>query len=231
MVYQFKLEANRIDSKSSQGLKIPQIISFLNRGMNQLLKTRYGSNNIYGATLESIQKRIDEWQRLIIPHETVKLSAESGTNRYQASIKDFKEKYLFLLRCSFVASKKDCTDQLVYNTFLTQSDDLNFNLDDPDFVSNFEWREINYRLASDKLIAYSDSTFSIDSADIDYLRYPKLIDLEGYKDFDGNPSSTVECELPDFLHDEIVNEATLLFKLRLGSPDAEGSVAAKQMEE
>lgn len=230
MVYQFKLEADRIDSKFSRGLKLPQIILFLNRGMNQLLKTRYGSNNNYQATFESIQKRIDEWQTLVVPHKTLDMQAVPNTNRVEGKIADLTG-YLFLLRASFVASKNDCKDIPILNTQIVQSDDLNFNLDDPDFVSNFEWREVNYRLASDKIIAYTDSTFSISKADIDYLRYPKLIDIAGYEHFDGTASADVDCELPVFLHEEIVNEAVSLFKLRLGSPDAEASLIANQKEE
>jgi len=199
--------------------------------MNQLLKTRYGSNNAYQASFESIQKRIDEWQRLVIPHEMISMSSVSGTNRFELDITDTKQKYLFLLRASFVASKKDCQDVPIYNTYIVQTDDLNFNLDDPDFVSNFEWREINYRLASDKIIAYTDRTFSITKADIDYLRYPKLIDIAGYTHFDGSASADVDCELPDFLHEEIATEGIALFKLALGSPDAQTALIVKGMEE
>lgn len=232
MVYQFKLEANKVDSKLSQGLAWPAIVSYLNRGMMQLLKRRYGGNNNYRATLEQIQKRIDEWQKLIVSHKRLNGTPNEKEKFFEFNLTDAQD-YLFLLRATFEVTKGDCRDQICYITRLTQSDDLNNNLDNPNTSSTFEWREINYRLSSDKILAYTDSSFSfsIDTAIIDHLRYPVSLDISGYTHFDGTPSTDIDCELPKFLHDEVVNEAVLLFKASLNHPDLQTSQVVQQIQE
>lgn len=230
MVYQFRLRAQRVDTNSSPTLKTATIITFLNGGMNSLLKERYGTANKYQAALEGIQKRIDEWQRLIVPHEELTGTKVENTNRFEFSIADTKEKYLFLLRAAFAGTKGSCQSQKLVG-ILSVSNNLEADLDNPNANPNFEWRECLYRLAQNNIIAYSDSTFSIDTADIDYLRYPKPIDIEGYEHFDKSPSANVDCELPDFLHSEIIDQAVVEFELSLKHPGIESSMAKKQITE
>jgi hypothetical protein len=231
LIYQFRLLANKIDSNATTKLSLPACVDFINSGMLQLCKSRYTGNNNYRQSLESVQKRIDEWQRLIVPHHLIDGEDFESDNRITKFELPFDNDYMFLLRCSFLASKGDCKDQPVYDTFANQTDDLNNNFDNPNSISNFEWRFINYRIAQDNILAYSDSTFSIDKADIDFLRYPKKVDIKGYTRIDNTPSDDIECELPEFLHDEIVNEAVLNFKLSLGHPDVNLAGNRKAIEE
>jgi hypothetical protein len=44
---------------------------------------------------------------------------------------------------------------------------------------------------------------------IEYLRYPKPVDIEGYVHFDGTPSINQDCELEGYLEDEILDRACL----------------------
>lgn len=230
MVYLFKLQSQRVDTEKAVGLKVAQIIIYLNMGMMQLLKTRYGLTNAYRASLESIQKRIDEWQRLIVAHESLQMTKVEDGLYYYGDLKSTKKPYLFLLRAGFVGSKGDCAKQKL-QSFYSQSDDLEINLDNPDANPNFEWRETLHRLSEDKILAYTDRTFSIDLADIDYLRYPVNIDIAGYIHFDGTASSNVDCELPEFLHSEIVNEAVICFTLGQNQPGVEAAAQLKSIEE
>lgn len=231
MIYQFKLRAQRVDTKTAPGLKIPQIIIYLNEGMMNLLKLRYGPNNAYRASLEAIQKRIDEWQKLIVPHEELTSTPFQSTNNiFEFDILSTAQKYLFLLRIACYGNKGGCNKQKL-NMFFSPSNNLEADLDSPNTKPNFEWREALYRFAQDKILAYSDSTFSIDLANIDYLRYPKPIDIAGYTHFDGSASTNVDCELPPFLHPEILDQATIDFELSQKHPGVESSLMKKQMQE
>lgn len=229
MVYLFKMESQRVDTKSTTGIPLAQIIIYLNNGMISLLMQRYGPNNNYRATLESIQKRIDEWQRLVIPHEILDC-IPSDNGRFLADLKGTKEEYLFLLRSSFLGSKGKCGD-CKFTSEYSQSDDLDSDLDNPNAKPNFEWREVLHRIAQDKIIAYTDGTFTLDRADIDYLRYPKALDIAGYEHFDGSPSKDVNCELPEFLHKDIVTEGVLAFELSFKQPGVEATAAMQQRAE
>jgi hypothetical protein len=231
-VLQFKRKANKVDSNLAQKVPLPAVIDFINEGTLQLLKRRYGGNNNYRSTLEEIQKRRDEWQKLIVPGSRLSGKADKNNLLYEFQLMDLQS-YMFLLRSSFMLSKGKCSGKLALITRNAQSDDLNNNLDNPNTSSNFEWREINYRLASDKLLAYTDSafSFSIDTAILDYLRYPVPVDVEGYRHFDNTLSKDIECELPAFLHPEIVNEALLIFKGSLNHPDLATASLVQSTEE
>jgi hypothetical protein len=223
MVYNFQLKADKLDSKNAANLQLPAIIMFLNEGQNSLVLKRYGGRNTtYRAALEANQKRKDEFQRLIVPDE--QLGATRITDEiYTADLLKTKEKYLFLLRANFDATKNGCANRKLKGV-LTETDDLDLvegsSLDD----SSFEWGECVYRLAQDKIRMRSDGTFKITFAKIDYLRYPKQMDMVGYEHFDTKVSTDIQCELPDFLHYDIVDESLLIYANSFNSADAQAKM-------
>lgn len=210
MIYTFRLKADKIDSKNAANIKIAAIIYLLNEGMMSLVIKRYGGRNTtYRAALEEIQKRRDEFQRIIVPDEM--LSAEKVNDEvYIADITKTKHTYMFLLRTNMYASKDACKDRKLRG-LLTETDDLDLIEGSPLDDSSFEWGDCRFRIADDKLRMRSDGSFIITKARIDYLRYPKKIDIAGYKNFDGTASETAECELPKFLHSDIVDEALFVY--------------------
>jgi hypothetical protein len=210
MVYNFQLKADKLDSKNAANLQLPAIIMFLNEGQNSLALKRYGGRNTpYRTALEENQKRKDEFQRLIVPDESLKATRVSD-EIYTADLTTTKEKYLFLLRTNVNATKKGCEHRKLKG-ILTETDDLDLvegsSLED----SSFEWGDCIYRLAQDKIRMRSDGTFAITFAKIDYLRYPKEMDMAGYTRFDKSPSKDIPCELPDFLHYDVVDEALFVY--------------------
>lgn len=210
MVYNFQLKADKLDSKNAANIQLPAIMVFLNEGMNALLLKRYGGRNTsYRAAFEEIQKRRDEFQRLIVPDEQLK-AVEVNEEVFTSDLTKTEKKYLFLLRANFNAIK-GCCDHRKMKGILVETDDLDLiegsTLED----SSFEWGECVYRLAEDKIRARSDGSFKIAFTKIDYLRYPVPVDMVGYEHFDGSQSKNVECELPEFLHYDVVDEALFVY--------------------
>lgn len=218
MIYKFQLKADKLDSKSAANIKIPAIIALLNEGMNSLLMKRYGGKNTaYRAAFEEIQKRRDEFQRLIIPDEILKAEMVDAET-FTADLTKTKKPYLFLLRMNAVASKGKCEERKLKG-ILTETDDLDLVEGSTLQDSSFEWGDIIYRLAQDKIRMRSDGTFKVLRAKIDYLRYPVKIDKAGYKHFGGEQSADVQCELPEFIHDDIVDEALLVYASSFSNAD------------
>jgi hypothetical protein len=52
---------------------------------------------------------------------------------------------------------------------------------------------------------YTDGTFTPDKIYISYIRYPQGIDYPGYIKLDGTSSIHSDCELPEYLEDELLN--------------------------
>lgn len=60
-----------------------------------------------------------------------------------------------------------------------------------------------------------------------YLRYPVEIDKEGYEKFDGSDSVTTDCELKDYLEDELLDIATQLLAMYTENVAAAQSAQAR----
>lgn len=228
MVYQFKLQAERIDSKKAQGFSLPKIVIALNSGMLNLVKLKYGINNIYRSGFESVTKRTQDLQVLHILSESIKVT-DTRDNMAIGNLSDLKHDLLFQTRTRCIASKGDCINQEL-DCFEQETDDYNNVLRSPFADPNFEWREAPFRISENKIfISYND--FKIHNIVLDYIRYPKNVDIAGYKKFDGTTSEDVNCELPEYLHYEIVDQAVLEFDIWLRNPEYQFAQMKKSINE
>lgn len=225
LVYSFKLKADKLDSKSFANIKLAAIIYLLREGEQALINKRYGGlNTNYKAAFEEIQKRRDEFQRILVPDEMLKVTRVDD-EVYTADLKECKREYMFLARTNAFANKGECKNRKLKG-ILVQTDDLDIISDSPLEKSSFEWGEVNFRLAEDKIRFMTDSTFVIKKARIDYLRYPTPIDMKGYTHFDGTPSVNQDCELPRFMHGDIVEEALLIYDSSFNNPELQARLMA-----
>lgn len=207
-----------IDTNRASKLSIPKIIIMLNSGMLNLIKEKYGIRNPYSAGFEMIEKRKQDLQKLHILNEKLAAVRITGTNSFEFDLSKTTFPVLYLTRMQFSGTKESCCDQLL-DGIPAETDDLNDLSRNLFKSSSFEWREVLYRVASDKIVADTDGTFSLSSSKFDFIRYPKAIDIAGYTKFDGSASSNVDCELPPALHSEVVDRAVFEFKLYLQDPN------------
>lgn len=224
MVYEFKLEAEKVDSRTVKTLKVPQIISLLNKGMLLLIQQKYDLDPRRRQAFETNQRRTQELQTLHILHEPLDLSpADSNTAIYSLDLQKTKSQFMYMTRVSFIGNKDKCSQVTLFGHEV-QTDDYQVVMQDPDQNPSFEWRRVPYRFGDKTLKAYSDGSFQLVKAEVDYLRYPKKMDIEGYTHFDGKLSKNEECELPEILHPGIVSTAALLFKSWNNSPDVQAQM-------
>jgi hypothetical protein len=229
MVYLFKLQAERVDTKKSQDLSIPKIITILNSGQINLIKRKYGINNLYRSGFEAVQKRKQDLQKLSVLNEEISPTV-SGSTVVQFDLSNLAKPFLFDTRVRFKASKGTCTNKILVG-LPTQTDDMNLVDMSSNRIPSFEWRETTYRIASDRIHAESDGSFTIPKMVIDYLRYPVNMDIVGYKHFSGATSTNINCELPEFLIGEVIDQAALEFKLWTQDPNFQFSQVKQTVNE
>lgn len=220
LVYRYKLEMDKLDSNDFRDLEIPVILMILNRGIMLYVKEVYSIDNKYRLGLEGNQKRIDDLQVLIKKDEP-DLSYIQSTQDSKLYLADFSslvpETYLHLVRSYSFADKDNCTGRLMKN-HLTRHDNLNDTLIDPDNNPSFEWQSLPIVISANKIWAYSDGTFTPKTVHIDYLRYPLKVDIAGFTDINGNPSTNQNSELPDYVLQDIVTISAKYTKLILNDP-------------
>lgn len=221
LVYDFQNKGDKLDAQFFKNIRLPQIIRCLNEAQLTVVMRKYGIQNPLQRGFQAIQKRTDELQILEVYGKELKAKKEKE-GLYTTSILD-AEKYFLLTRLQVEAKKECCSATL--NGASVQTDDINVVLMDETTKPNFEWRRCPYRIASNKILAYSDG-FEIEKIVIDYLRYPIQMDIAGYEHFSGATSSNINCELPEFVQGKIVDEAVKNCKYYLG--DLQGAQAMEQ---
>lgn len=207
-IYRFKLKYDKLDTQKKQNLSIPQILLFLNEGQRKVVNRKYGPNNLSKLGFEENQKRIQELTKLIPDTESLVPNVVNNT-QYEINLSSLSKPLMYIIRSNSTASKNNCKSQVLFHKEVTHSD-LDDALVDEFSTPSFEWRNVPVSYNNNKMVIYSDGTFTIDKVNIDYIMVPPKIDQQGYTNFDGTPSINQDSLLPDYVVDEIIDEAVIL---------------------
>lgn len=212
LLYSIDQRLNKLSTNSHQQIPLEDKILALNEAQIKIIKTKVDPNNIYKIGLEGFKKRYQDLQFLVENPEDHKLTpvlSDSYFNKYIAKTKDLDPKYMFYLDSYAIANKGQCLDRIIYtNADLVKHADLTLLLTNSNYKPSFEYQETIVDISSDEIHVYSDGTFEIDALYISYIRYPLKIDKAGYVNFDGTDSENQDCELEDYLKDEILDLTT-----------------------
>ena len=200
------MRLNKKASNEHQSIPLEDKILALNEAQIKLIKKKLGVNNIYGLGLDSFKKRYEDLQDLIVQFEHLRVTATADAySAYEANVKLLQHKFMFPLDMYTICSRGACTDRIVYLSKLQKHGDISTLMFNSDYVPSFEWQESFAVMSSDKIITYTDATFKVDALYISYIRYPQKIDQSGYINFDGTASIDQDCELVDYLEDELLD--------------------------
>ena len=209
--YKLDQRLNKLSTNTHQQIQIEDKVLALNEAQIKLIKQKIDINNAFRLGLDSNKKRYQDLQFLVENFEDHPLTLEEkdkNLHRFIASTNDLEPKYMFYLDSYLLATKGDCTDRKVFtNADLVKHSDITTLLNNNNYKPSFEYQETLVDISSDEIHVYTDGTFTPGKLYISYIRYPKDIDLEGYVRFDGTDSTTVDCELEDYLEDELLDLA------------------------
>lgn len=214
MHYDFRMKLNKIDSQQYKNLIIPQVDWILNEAQELFVKmiaqpriaTQYGYE-IGTRTLMDIRTIVVE-EKPIAP-----------TTNIITLPQDF-----WIYVSSYCNMKKGKCTQKSLKTYIRQHDD---DFENSAFdCSSYEWKTVNAVLNENGIKLYSKD-FTIDTLFLTYIK--KLNYIHDAKDFQGGSyklpgvsvplTSSVNCELPEHTHKEIVDIAVLLATGQLQIPD------------
>jgi len=207
LIYEFKLNLNKMDRQDNVQVPLEDILVFLNQAQLSWVKSKVGENNIFRDGYEGTRKRIDDLQILKVDDATLPVMKTTDVlyKGYKANLKTLPD-YMMYIMSHVGARKEDCKAGLTVD--LIRQNDLSTLYFDANFSPSFEWRSTFATIGQDNIIVYSDDTFEIDNLYLTYLRYPKPIDSEGYIKIDGTDSVNSDCELPYYVKQDILNLAS-----------------------
>lgn len=220
MQYDVKKKINKLDSQQNRNLLIPEIDWALNEAMSLFIKMIAQPRNKSNLGFETSQRTIDDIRTIVVNND--------NSPTYQPilnNISSLPEDYLHFIRGYVNMNKGNCLN-VKARLHIRQHDD-EFE-ESPFDKSSFTWRTINGVFFENGVKFYTDDTFTIDKFYISYIRKPKY--MHNAQDFRNGtyklPSGesltgSVNCELPEHTHREIVDIAVLLLTGELQIPDYE----------
>lgn len=209
LLYKIDQRLNKLSTHEHQQIQLEDKLLALNEAQIKLIKQKLSGNNPYKLGLDGFKKRYQDLQFLIENFEDHKLIPKLGDkylNQYKVNISQIDPKFMFYIDSYVIADKGSCKNKILYsNLDLVKHADITLLLNNSNYKPSFEFRETLVDISLDEIHVYSDGTFTPKFIYMSYLRYPAEIDKEGYEKFDGYPSTNVDCELEDYLEDELLD--------------------------
>lgn len=209
--YKLDQRLNKLSTNIHQQIPVEDKVLALNEAQIKLIKQKISTNNNFRLGLDANKKRYQDLQFLVENYEDHPLDlteSDTNLNKWIAFTEELDPKYMFYLDSYLLADKDSCKDRKVYtNPDLIKHADITILLNNSNYKPSFEFQETIVDISSDEIHIYTDGTFTPKTLYLSYIRYPKEIDLEGYIKFDGSDSTTENCELEDYLEDELLDLA------------------------
>ena len=210
LLYKIDQKLNKLSSNEHQKIQLEDKILALNEGQLILIKQKFsGQATPSGLGLDGLKKRYEDLQNLIedyINHPLELEEKDKNLHQFSAPLTSLTPQYMFYVDSYILATKGRCKDRRIWvNKDLIKHGDLQFLLTNDHYKPSFEYQETFNELSTDEVLVYTDGTFTPTKLYLSYLRYPQYIDKEGYTKFDGNASTNQDCELQEYLEDELLD--------------------------
>lgn len=209
LLYKIDQKLNKLSTNDHQQIPLEDKILALNEAQIKLIKRKVsGTATTSGLGLDAFRKRYEDLQVLVVDYSKpldLELS-DKNLNQYNADLTKLSPKYLFYIDSYVLADKGRCKDRKIWvNKDLAKHSDISLLLNNENYKPSFEYQETFNTIADNKLAIYTDGTFTPKQIFVSYLRYPQYINKSGYVDLEGNETADQDCELADYLEDELVD--------------------------
>lgn len=203
LLYKLSLKLNKLSTNEHQDIPLEDKILALNEAQITLIKQKISPP----IGLDGSKKRYQDLENIIVEYTPLSITeGDTKINQFKADITKLKDKYLFWINAYILADKGECKNRSLWiNKDLTKHGDIQFILNNSDLKPSFEYQETFCTLSANQINIYTDGTFNPTKLFISYVRYPLYINKEGYIDLEGKPSVTQDCELENYLEDELVD--------------------------
>ena len=210
LLYKIDQKLNKLSTNEHQQIQLEDKILALNEAQIKLIKQKIDGISIVSQLgQDSFKKRYEDLQSLVMDYNHQPLTLElKDPNIYQwtANVHTLSPKYMFYVDSYLLANKGRCKNRKIWiNRDLAKHGDLQFILNNDHYKPSFEYQETFNILASDEISIFTDGTFDPVSINIMYMRYPDYINKKGYIMLDGEPSIDTDCELEQYLEDELLD--------------------------
>jgi len=231
LLYDLDFKLNKLASNQHQYIPVEDKIVAINEAQLRVIKNKLNNNNIYHLGFDAFKTRYQELQEFVIDYEEINVEQKiKALNSYSFKLENLDYKFYLPVDIICNCTKNSCQNHQVDVTRIVKHGDLRKLLKNSNYAPSFEYQETLAVISSGETIMYTDGSFTIDSALVSYLRYPNVVDIEGYQHLDGTDSITVDCELPLSLRDELLEKAIIELGFDTGNINAAKAAQEKLKE-
>lgn len=210
LLYKIDQRLNKLSTNEHQQIELEDKILALNEAQIKLIKQKVdGFSTVSGMGLDAFKKRYEDLQKLVQSYSNQFLIPEirdARINQWVVHLENLTPKYMFYIDSYVLADKGKCKNRVIWvNKELSKHGDTNLLLNNIHYKPSFEYQETFNYISSDEMSVFTDGTFTPKQVYIAYMRYPVYIDKEGYIKFDGSDSINQDCELEEYLEDELLD--------------------------
>lgn len=210
LLYKIDQKLNKLSSNAHQQIALEDKILALNEAQIAMIKTKIDGQAVPNKLgMDAMKKRYEDIQSLFVDFTENSLSLKEVNphlNQWDAGLSELKPRYMLYADSYVLADKGRCKDHIIWiNKDLLKHGDVQFLINNDNYKPSFEYQETFNSISSDSISIFTDGTFTPTKLFVMYVRYPDYIDKVGYIKFDGNASITTNCELVDYLEDELVD--------------------------
>lgn len=219
MHYDYKVKLNKVDSQQYKNFRIPEIDWVLCEAQELFVKLVAKPRVMNALGFETSQRTIDDIRTLVV--KDLHIPIVNNTAQLPAD-------YMHFVSGGTLMTKGPCED--VKSIVKVRQHDDEFEKS-PFDNSSFEWREVNAVFYEEGVKFFDDGTFTNTEFFMNYIK--KLRYIHNAEDF-GNGTYTlpsgvvltgsVDCELPEQTHREIVDIAVAITVGNLHNSDFQSKV-------
>ena len=208
LLYKIDQKLNKLSTNDHQQIQLEDKILALNEAQIKLIKQKL-DGVATGMGFDSTKKRYEDLEKFVEQWEDHPLPlTETNTelNKWSASLTGISPAYMFYADSYILADKGRCKNRIIrINKDLTSHGDVQMLLLNEHYKPSFEYQETFNYISSDEISIFTDGTFTPSTLFLSYIRYPLYIDKIGYVKFDGTDSVDQDCELKNYLEDELID--------------------------
>lgn len=207
LLYKIDQRLNKLGSNEHQQIQLEDKILALNEAQIKLIKQKIsGSSIVNQLGLDAYKKRYEDIENLIEGYKKLKLTiTDKNINQWSVSL-DLNPTYLFYINSFILADKDICKNKIIWiNNDLAKHGDIGTILNNEHYKPSFEYEETFNMISNNKFHIYTDGSFEPKELQLMYIKIPKYINKEGYIMINGVDSQNQDCELVDYLEDELLD--------------------------
>lgn len=211
LLYKIDQRLNKLTTNEHQQIQLEDKILALNEAQIKLVKTKYdgGAGVANRLGFDSFKKRYQDIEGLLVDFKENSLTlnlVDEHLNQWETDLSKLNKKYMLYADAYLLADKGKCKNHVIWiNKDLVKNGDIQFLLNNEHFKPSFEYQETFNTISQNKMSVYTDGTFTPKKLHLRYVKYPDYIDKAGYINFQGEQSVNRNCELEDYLEDELLD--------------------------